>query len=214
VTAGALGGLLLASAPGSAASFAVIPALAFIGACCGGLGGAGVGAGLSAAEAVAASRRTAALAVGAAIGGGVIGTAVQWLARWSLAALVGVHLDIGGSLEGVIIGAAAGLGYGIATAGGTCTPPGHQRTSVRPIAIWTAVSCGLAALILTSAGWPLVGGTIHAIATGADGSQAVLTPLGRLIGETDFGPLSSAIIGTGEGLLFGLGVAAGLARRT
>ncbi len=112
VTAGALGGLLLASAPGSAASFAVIPALAFIGACCGGLGGAGVGAGLSAAEAVATSQRTAALAVGAAIGGGLIGTAVQWLARWSLAALVGVHLDIGGSLEGVIIGAAAGLGYG------------------------------------------------------------------------------------------------------
>lgn len=214
VTAGTLGGLLLATAPGSAASFAVIPALAFIGACCGGLGGAGVGAGLSAAEAMATSQRTAALTIGASIGGGLIGTAVQWLSRWSLAALVGVHLDIGGSLEGVIIGAAAGLGYGIATSGGKSTPPGNHRTSVRSIAAWTALSCGFAALILTGAGWPLVGGTVHAIATGSDGSQAVLTPLGRLIGETDFGPLSSAIIGTGEGLLFGLGVAAGLARRT
>ena len=212
MTAGTLGGLLLATAPGTAASFAVIPALAFIGACCGGLGGAGVGAGLSAAEAVATSHRTAALAIGAAIGGGLIGTAVQWLARWSLAALVGVHLDIGGSLEGVIIGAAAGLGYGIATSGGRSTSPANHRTSVRPVAAWTAISCGVAALILTGAGWPLVGGTIHAIATGSDGSQAVLTPLGRLIGETDFGPLSSAIIGTGEGLLFGLGVAVGLAR--
>ena len=213
VTAGTLGGLLLATAPGSAASFAVIPALAFIGACCGGLGGAGVGAGLSAADAAVTSKRTAALAIGGAIGGGLIGTAVQWLARWSLVALVGVHLDIGGSLEGVMIGAAAGLGYAIATSGATSVSPDNYRTSVRRMAISTAVSCGVAALILTAAGWPLVGGTIHAIATGSDGSQAVLTPLGRLIGETDFGPLSSAIIGTGEGLLFGLGVAVGLARR-
>jgi len=204
VIAGTLGGVLLATVPGSAASFAVVPALATIGACCGALGGAGVGAGLSAAETAATSRRTAALVLGGAIGGGIVGTAAQWLARWSLAALVGVHLEIGGSFEGVIIGAAAGLGYGVATAHGA----GARRTVTL-----MAVCCGLAALMLTGAGWPLVGGTIHAIATGADGSQAALTPLGRLIGETDFGPLSSAIIGTGEGVLFGLGLGLGLTRR-
>ncbi len=210
---GAFGGLMLAIAPGSAASLALVPVLALIGACCGAAGGAGVGAGLSAVEAVARSRRTVALLFGAAVGGGIAGTVAQWLARWSLAALVGVRLDIGGGLEGVIIGAAAGLGYGLATSGtegGLAVPRGSRRLRVAAL---TAAFCGLAALLLTGAGRPLVGGTIHAIATGADGSEAVLTPLGRLLGEPDFGPMSSAIIAAGEGVLFGLGLSLGLTRR-
>jgi hypothetical protein len=189
------------------------PVLALIGACCGAAGGAGVGAGMAAAEAVARSRRTAALLLGAAAGGALAGTAAQWLGRWSLAALVGLHLDLGGSLEGLVIGSAAGLGYGLATSGiegGLAAPRGGRRLRV---AVLTAVFCGLAALALAAAGRPLVGGTIHAIATGTNGSQAALTPLGRLMGEPDFGPLTRAIIGTGEGLLFGLGLALGLTRR-
>ena len=38
------------------------------------------------------------------------GSAAQWLGRWSLAALVGVNVDIGGGLEGLALGGAAGLG--------------------------------------------------------------------------------------------------------
>jgi DNA-binding winged helix-turn-helix (wHTH) protein len=207
---GALGGFLLASIPGSAASLAVVPVLALIGAGCGALGGAGVGVGLTAAEAATRSRRTASLVLGAAVGGGLAGTVAQWLGRWSLAALVGVHIDIGGGLEGVIIGAAAGLGYGLATSGtegGLAAPRGKRRLRV---AILTGLACGLAGLMLSGAGWPLVGGTVHAIATGSGGSQAALTPLGRLLGEPDFGPVSSAISGTFEGLLFGLGLSFGL----
>jgi DNA-binding winged helix-turn-helix (wHTH) protein len=207
---GALGGFLLASIPGTAASFAVVPVLALIGAGCGALGGAGVGVGLTAAEAATRSRRTASLVLGAAVGGGLAGTVAQWLGRWSLAALVGVHIDIGGGLEGVIIGAAAGLGYGLATSGtegGLAAPRGKRRLRV---AILTGLACGLAGLMLSGAGWPLVGGTVHAIATGSGGSQAALTPLGRLLGEPDFGPVSSAISGTFEGLLFGLGLSFGL----
>ncbi|MEO6223515.1 MAG: transcriptional regulator [Vicinamibacterales bacterium] len=210
---GAVGGLLLATIPGSAASFAVVPVLALIGASCSALGGAGVGAGLSAAEAVARSRRTLGLVLGAAAGGGFAGTAAQWLGRWSLAALVGVRLDIGGGVEGVLIGAAAGLGYGLATTGmhgGLAAPRGPRRLRV---AIITAAFCAFAGLMLAVAGRPLVGGTVHAIAVGAGGSQAALTPLGRLMGEPDFGPVSRAIIDTGEGLLFGLGLAFGLTRR-
>jgi hypothetical protein len=41
----------------------------------------------------------------------------------------------------------------------------------------------------------------------------MLTPLGRLLGEPGFGRISGAIIGTGEGALFGLGLALGLTRR-
>ena len=212
VAGGATGGLMLVTAPGSDAPLAVVPVLAAIGAVCGAAGGAGVGAGLSGAEAVARSRRALAVLCGAAIGGAVAGITAQWLARWSLMTLIGVRVDIGGAVEGVVIGGAAGLGYGLATSGaeGLATPRG--RTRLRGAAL-TATMCGVAALGLTTAGRPLAGGTIHAIAEASQGSQATLTPLGRLIGEPEFGPLTGAIIGTGEGVLFGLGLALGLTRR-
>jgi DNA-binding winged helix-turn-helix (wHTH) protein len=211
--AGAAGGLILTAAPGSAAPLAVVPVLAGIGGCCGAAGGAGVGAGLSAAESIVRSRRATALICGGALGGAAAGAAAQWLGRWSLAALVGVNVDTGGSLEGLVIGGAAGLGYSVATSraeGGLAAPRGRVRLGAAGV---TAAACGLAALALTLAGWPLVGGTIHAIAQASVGSQATLTPLGRLIGEPDFGPLTAAVIGTGEGALFGLGLTLGLTRR-
>jgi hypothetical protein len=210
---GAAGGLLLAAAPGSSAPAAVAIVLAAIGAAAGALGGAGVAAGLAIAEAVARSRRLPALIVGASLGGGAIGLAVEWLARWSLAALVGVHVDVGGGVEGLAIGAAAGLGYAIATRhveDGLAAPRGRRRIGV---GVTTAVACGLAAVALTAAGRSLVGGTVHAVAQASQGSQAALTPLGRLIGEPDFGPISRLLIGCGEGMLFGFGVAIGLTSR-
>ncbi len=114
---GAVGGLILAASPGSAASMAVVPVLAVIGGCCGAAGGAGVGAGLSLAESIARSRRLLAIAGGAALGGAVVGIAAQWLGRWTLAALVGVHIETGGGLEGLAIGGAAGFGFAAATTG-------------------------------------------------------------------------------------------------
>ncbi|RPI54469.1 MAG: hypothetical protein EHM55_10745 [Acidobacteria bacterium] len=213
IISGAGGGLILTAAPGSAASLGVVPVLALIGGCCGAAGGAGVGAGLSVAESIARSRRAIALVCGAALGGGLAGLAAQWLGRWSLAALVGVNVDIGGGLEGLAIGGAAGLGYSVATAhaeGGLAAPRGRQRLGATAT---IATACGLAALALALAGRPLVGGTIHLIAQASAGSQAALTPLGRLIGETDFGPLTAALVATGEGALFGLGLALGLTHR-
>ncbi len=213
VAGGAAGGALLMAVPGSAASAAVVPVLALIGGACGAAGGAGVGAGLAVAESIARSQRALALVAGAAAGGGLAGAAAQWLGRWSLAALVGIAIDIGGGLEGLLIGGAAGLGYGVATArveGGLAAPRGRRRWVVAGA---TAAACGLAALLLTLGGRPLVGGTVHAIAQGASGAQAALTPLGQLVGEPGLGPLTSALIGTGEGLFFGLGLAFGLTRR-
>jgi DNA-binding winged helix-turn-helix (wHTH) protein len=210
---GAAGGLILAAVPGSNAPLAVVPVLAVVGAFCGAAGGAGVGGGLSAAEAVARSRRTLALIWGASIGGGVVGFAAQWLARWMLETLVGVRVEVGGGIEGLIIGTGAGLGYGFATAGtqgGLAAPRGRDRLRVAAL---TALTCGAGALAVTLAGRPLVGGTIHAIAAASQGSQAMLTPLARLLGEPDFGPVTSAIVGMGEGALFGFGVALGLTRR-
>jgi DNA-binding winged helix-turn-helix (wHTH) protein len=210
---GASGGLILAAAPGSSASLAVVPVLAVIGGCCGAGGGAGVGAGLAVAESIVRSRRAIALISGASLGGGVAGSVAQWLGRWSLSAIVGVNIATGGGLEGLVIGGAAGLGYTFATShseGGLAAPRGGRRLVV---AAATAAACGLAALALALAGRPLVGGTIHIIAQASLGSQAILTPLGRLIGEPGFGPMTAALIATGEGALFGLGLALGLTRR-
>ena len=210
---GSLGGVLLATAPAGTASPAVIPVLAVVGAACGGAGGAGVGAGLSVAEAAFRSRRTIALVGGGALGGGLIGLAAQWLSRWTLAALVGVQLDVGGGVEGLAIGAAAGLGYAGATAlaeGGLAAPRGWRRAATATV---VGLACAAATLALTLAGRALVGGTVHLIAEASQGSQVVLTPLGRLLGEPDFGRVSAAVLGTGEGFLFGAGLALGLTRR-
>jgi DNA-binding winged helix-turn-helix (wHTH) protein len=210
---GAAGGLIVLAAPDSAAPVAVLPVLAAIGACCGAAGGAGTGAGVSAAEAVARSNRAMALTVGGALGGSLVGLTVQWLTRWTLSTLVGIGVDVGGAIEGLALGGGAGLGYAMATIRaeeGLAAPRGRGRARVVAL---TALACGAAALALTLSGRPLVGGTIHAIGATAQRSQAILTPLARLIGEPDFGPLTSAIVGTGEGALFGLGFALGLTRR-
>ena len=210
---GIVGGLLLAVAPGSFAPLTVVPVLAVIGCGCGAAGGAAVGAGLTVAEAVMRSKRTLALVAGGSVMGMLAGAAVQWLARMTLEALVGVHVPTGGAFEGLVVGATAGLGYALATSGvvgGLAAPRSRERARV---AAMTALTCGLGALALSAAGRPLVGGTIHAIATASQGSQAALTPLGRIIGEPDFGPITRALIGMGEGIFFGAGLAFGLTRR-
>lgn len=203
IAAGGLGGLILAAAPGSTAPIAIAPVLAMIGGACGALGGGGVGAGLFVAETSSRAQGAAALIGAAAIGGGVVGVTVQWLARWSLSSLMGLDVPIGGGLEGVVIGAASGAGYAIAT---------RSQSSARALVV-TTVLCGLAGLALMLGGRPLVGGTIHTIAIAADGSRAILAPLGRLIGEPDFGPVSQSILAFGEAAVFGLGVAFGLRSR-
>ena len=201
LVAGAVGGALLALAPGSDAPSAVVPVLAMIGGLSGAIGGAGVGAGISVGDASTISKRNIAIVTGAAAGGTVAGGLTQLLAEWTLSAMVSVNVQIGGALEGFAIGAAAGLGYIIATS--------HARRS--PVLLM-ALLCGLAAFALTQFGRPLVGGTIHLIAREAQGSLT-LTPLARLIGDPEFGRLSQVLLGTGEGLIFGIGLAFGLGYR-
>lgn len=210
--AGTIGGLLLAATPGTAAPFTVVPVLAVLGALAGAVGGAGVGAGLAMAETVARSWRAVGLVAGGALGGGGVGLAVQILGRWTLAALVGLAVPLGGGLDGLVIGAAAAAGYALATRGteGLAAPRGGRRGATVAL---TALACGAAALALAASGRPLVGGTIHLLAQASAGAQVALTPLGRLIGEPGFGPLTAALLGLGEGALFGAGLALGLTRR-
>jgi hypothetical protein len=210
---GVFGGLLLTAAPGSRAPLPVVPVLALIGGVSGAAAGAGVGAGLAVAEAIARSRRLLALTIGAALGGLAVGISIEWLARWSLEVLVGIEPAIGGAVEGLTIGGSAGFGFGLATAHvnwGLAAPRGSAR--LRVIA-FTAGACALGALGLSATGHPLVGGTVHVIAQASAGAEAVLTPLGRLIGEPGFGPMTAALIAMSEGAAFGLGVALGLTTR-
>ena len=205
--AGLAGGLLLSLAPDNIAPVAVVPVLALVGAGAGAAGGLGVGAGLAVAESSSRLRNAWGLTFGAAAGGAAAGIAVQWLTRWSLVAVVGLNLPIGGGIEGLLIGAAAGAGYALARGEGFGA---HSRV-LRAMVI--AAFCAAAAVGLSWTGRPLVGGTLHAIAREARGSQISLAPLGRLVGEPGFGPVSQVLIAAWEGGIFGLGVGIALLRR-
>ncbi|MGE3344584.1 MAG: transcriptional regulator [Vicinamibacterales bacterium] len=202
VVAGALGGALLVVGPGSQAPVVIAPVLAVLGAVCGGLGAAGVAVGISAIGARLGWPAPAAWAFGGAIGGATVGLTTQWLARWAGAALFGLQVPFEGGLQGAVLGAAAGLGL---AAGGA--------TAGRRLAL-VATTCGLSGLLLTAFGHPLVGGTIHQLAQAVAGSPATLAPLGRLLGEPEFGAVSGAILAVGESATFGLGLAWGLRRHS
>jgi DNA-binding winged helix-turn-helix (wHTH) protein len=205
--AGALGGLALRLAPSSH-----VPAS--VGAILGGLGAAGVGAGLAAAEAVARSLRGPALVLAGATGGAAIGALSNLVGRWALEGLFGRELSaVGGGLEGLGLGAAAGLGYALATPrqeGGMATPRGAERLRA---AAATGVSCAVAAVVITALGGHLAGTSLNFVARSFSGSQVGLAPLARMLGEPELGPLSRAVIGAYEGAFFGFGLALGLTRR-
>ena len=210
---GCVGGLLLVAASGNSSPAAVVPVLATIGTICGGIAGAGTGAGMAVAESVLRSWRTMGTVVGGALGGGLVGLGIQLLGGWTLEILEDASLPVGGGFEGLVIGGCAALGYALATRhsrGGVPAPRGRARWSA---ALITALACALGALAVALSGRPLVGGTLHAIAHSSVDGPGLLGPLGRLIGEPGFGPVTAALIAVGEGLTFGLGLALGLTRR-
>ena len=171
-------------------------ALGAIGALAGGIGAAGVGAGLAAAEVLARSRRTLALVLCGGAAGALVALFAHTLLQALLEGLVGVHFSYsGGALDGLILGAAAGAGYGLATrqppGGGLAAPSGVARLKA---AVLTGASCAVAGALLALAGRLLVGGIVHDVAQSSREAQLVLAPLGHLIGEPDFGPMTRAIL--------------------
>ncbi len=122
--------------------------------------------------------------------------------------------QIGGPLEGVILGAAAGLGYAATTrrpgGGGMAAPAGAARVrSVIVVGVCTAI----AGFMLSLTGHPLVGGLINEIAQASSGSQMTLTPLSDLYDEPSFGGGTKMLLAIFESGLFGVGFAVGLTRR-
>jgi DNA-binding winged helix-turn-helix (wHTH) protein len=213
--AGALGGLGLWAMPAAEAPPTAAAVLAFLGAMAGAIGAAGVGAGLAAAEALARSGRFAALVIGGGLGGLIVGAGAMTLLRWTLEGLFGVSLPATcGAFQGLVLGGAAGLGYGWATrdlpGGGMAAPHGRGRLR---IAVTAGLACALATWPLGVGGCPLVGGLVNAVAKASEGSRIALAPLGHLLGEPEFGPIAGGLIGMWEGAFFGAGLALGLTRR-
>ena len=186
-----------------------------MGAFIGFLGAAGVGAGIAVAEALARSYRGTALTFFGSLGGGAIGSATHLLAGWVLADLFGHEIaTFGGGVDGLVIGAAAGLGYALATprphGGGMATPRGQSRILA---ALATGAACALAGVLLTAGGRTLGGGSLDLLARSFHGSHAGLAAVGALVGEDGLGPASRILLGAYEGFLFGFGLVLGVTRR-
>lgn len=217
--AGALGGLTLYLSPASNARPQSSVALAAIGALAGAVGAAGIGAGLAAAEVLARSRRGLALAACGAFSGAAVAAIAHLVLQALLDGFLGVRLAVAGGvanavLDGLAIGGAAGIGYAAATrqppGGGIAAPSGGRRLAAAgTVALFTAA----AAVALALSGYLLVGGLVNEIARASPDAQLVLAPLGRLIGEPDFGPITRAVLSAFEGGVFGFALAWGLTRR-
>jgi DNA-binding winged helix-turn-helix (wHTH) protein len=215
VVAGIVGGLALYLSPESSASPQSPLALAAIGALAGGIGAAGVGAGLAAAEVLARARRGLALVVCGGIAGAIVAGIAQIVMRALLDGLFGMRgVFDSGLVEGLVIGSAAGIGYASATrqpaGGGIAAPTGQRRLAVAAI---VGLSTASAAAVLALSERVLVGGLVNEIARAFPNAQLGLAPLGHLIGEPDFGPVTRALLSAFEGGTFGCALAWGLTSR-
>lgn len=149
-----------------------------------------------------------------ALGGLSVGFVAHLLGRWTLEDLFGHDLSaVGGGIEGLAIGAAAGLGYALATPrpdGGMAAPRGNDRLLA---ALVTGVCCAAAGVALKWMGRNLGGPSLEIMARTFQGSRVSLTPLARLLGEPEVGPVTRTVLSAYEGLLFGAGLILGLTRR-
>lgn len=215
LVAGLLGALAIALLDGPgwpSASLAV--GLGLVGAGVAGVGAAGVGSGLAAAEALVRSLRTPALVALGAAAGALVALAARAGAGALLEGLFGFQsLALGGGGEGLAIGAAAGLGYGLSTrrpAGGLATPHGAARWRT---CLATGLACAAAAALLSAAGFRLGATSLAAVVDGFPATQVRLAAFDTLTGEAGFGSRTRTLLGAAEGLLFGVGLAAGLTHR-
>jgi DNA-binding winged helix-turn-helix (wHTH) protein len=213
--AGGIGGLVLSVSAAPDVNVRAALALAAIGAAAGAVGAGAIGAGLAAAEVLARSQRGVALAACGALAGGIVAAAANVVLHAILEGLIGArNLRLPGILEGLIVGGVIGLAYGVATrqppGGGVAAPVGRQRLGTAAV-VGTAAALTGAALALADR--MLVGGLVNEIAQSSPDAQLVLAPLGQLIGEPDFGPMTRVVLSAFEAGIFGAAVTWGLTIR-
>jgi hypothetical protein len=156
------------------------------------MGGAGVSFGIAAAGLARSSLWTI---VGGAIGGMLVGGIVKLLGLDAFHLLLGQSPgDITGAAEGAILGGAVGFGAWLASSG---------DVSPRRGAAYAGLAGGAAGIFIPLLGGRLMGGSLDLLAHHFPDSRLRLDPVGGLFGESGFGPISQAVTGALEGMLFG-----------
>ena len=154
-------------------------------------GGAGVAFGIA-----AAGRPGPWSVVGGAAGGLVVGGVVKLLGLDAFNLLLGRSPgDITGGVEGLLLGAACGLGAWIASRG-------QRPSSLRRSFAISALVGGVAGLLIALLGGTLMGGSLDLLASQFPGSRLRLDQVGALFGESGLGPISRVVTGCLEGMLF------------
>jgi DNA-binding winged helix-turn-helix (wHTH) protein len=196
--AGALGGLfygIVGVEPGMGAASALI-VLVSIATLIGLLGGAGVGFGIAAAN-FAPGRLGQWNIVGGALGGLLVGGAVKLIGLDAFNVLFGQSPgEITGAGEGALLGGAVGLGVWLASRGA-------RAPSLRRSIAAAGLAGAAAGVLIHLLGGRLMAGSLDLLAQRFPQSRLRLDQIGALFGETEFGPISQAVIGGVEGALFG-----------
>jgi DNA-binding winged helix-turn-helix (wHTH) protein len=199
--AGLLGGLLYgfaASAEAMGATTLLLVLMALTGAL-GVIGGAGVGFGVGAAR-LAPSPRWQWPVLGGLAGGFVVGALAKLLGLDAFNLLFGhAPHDMTGAPEGALLGAAVGFGTWLAKGGAPAR----------------GVMCGaltgaVAGLLIPLLGGHMLGGSLDLLARQFPDSHVRLGSIAHLFGENGFGPMSQAVTGAIEGMVFGAGMVGAL----
>lgn len=158
------------------------------------MGGGGVSFGIAAAALVRGRHWSI---LGGALGGLAVGGVVKLLGLDAFNLLLGRSPgDITGGTEGALLGGAVGLGAWLASRG--ATPPSLRRGVAA-----AALVGGAAGILIPFMGGRLMGGSLDLLARSFPGSRFRLDEIGALFGENGFGPVSQAVTGGLEGMLFG-----------
>lgn len=196
--AGVIGGLIygfagasqpLQPGPGAVSVLLVVLCLCIIVAL---MGGAGVAFGIAASQ-FASGRFSYLSIVGGALGGMLVGGTVKLLGIDAFNLLLGQSPgNITGAAEGLLLGAAVGLGAWLAS----------RSTGLRR-GVSTAAICGaIGGMAIPLLGGRLMGGSLDLLARSFPASRLRLDQLGALVGEDGFGPLAQVVTGGLEGALF------------
>jgi hypothetical protein len=192
--AGFLGGLAYAflgvaqSGAGAASAVLVLVCITML---IGLLGGAGVGFGFGAA-AFAPGRLGQWKVLGGAAGGLIVGAFVKLLGLDTFNLLLGqTPGEITGAGEGAMLGGAVGLAAWLASG-----------ASLRRSLAIAGAAGGAAGVLIQVLGGRLMAGSLALLADQFPNSRLQLDQIGRLFGESAFGPVSQAVTGALEGALF------------
>jgi DNA-binding winged helix-turn-helix (wHTH) protein len=159
------------------------------------LGAAGVSFGI-AAGALAPLPRWQGAVAGGALGGLIVGAVAKFLGLDAFTLLFGQSPgDITGPAEGLAHGAAVGHAAGLARSRALAPRVG------RPVAFAGLIG-GLAGLAITALGGRLMAGSLDLLVRAFPHSRLRLDGIGRLFGESGFGPVSRIASGGLEAALF------------